>query len=78
MKGGVLYQREQRGNLWRFEIQTFKGRTFGNWRKWYADGDGWKPTRDGCTIPLNDLRVLTTALMEYHGLEVPKGLEIDY
>lgn len=77
MTGGVLYQRKQRGNLWKLEIQTFKDRTFGNWRKWYADGDNWKPTRDGCTIPLDDLRALTAALMEYHGLEVPKGLEID-
>ena len=77
MTGDVLYQRKQRGSLWKLEVQTFKDRTFGNWRKWYSVGDDWKPSREGCTIPLDDLRTLTAALMEYHGLEVPGALQID-
>ncbi len=75
MTGEVLFQRKQRGNLWKLEIQTYKNRTFGNWRKWYLDGDQWKPTREGCTMPLDDLRALTAALMEHHGLEAPEALK---
>lgn len=75
MTGEVLFQRKQRGNLWKLEVQTYKNRTFGNWRKWYPDGEGWKPTREGCTMPLEDLLALTFALMEYHGLEAPEALK---
>jgi hypothetical protein len=77
MAGHVLFWRKQRGNLWKLEVQTYKDRTFGNWRKWYADGDGWRPSREGCTMPLGDLKALTAALMEYHGLAVPAALKTD-
>ncbi len=76
MTGTIFFQRRQRGNLWQFEVQTYKNRTFGNWRKWYLDGSDWKPSREGCTIPLDDLRELTVALMEYHGLDAPGVLKM--
>jgi hypothetical protein len=55
--------------LWRLEVQTFRGRTFGNWRKWYRKGEDWKPTKEGFTFPLDRLADLTGCLMAYHGLE---------
>lgn len=75
MSGPVLFEQSHRGHLWRLEITSFKGQEFANWRKWYASPEGWKPTRDGCTVPLDRLGELTAALMAYHGLDVPDGLE---
>ena len=79
MSGPVIFEHRHRGHLWRLEIASLKGRTFANWRKWYAVAgeDGWKPTREGCTMPLTGLGALTASLMAYHGLEPPEGLEID-
>ena len=77
MSGEVIFEHRHRGHLWRLEVATFKGRSFGNWRKWYSDGEGWRATREGCTIPLEGLGTLTAGLMAYHGLEPPEGLEID-
>ena len=74
MSGAVLFEHRHRGDLWRLEVNTFNGRTFANWRKWYVANDGWKPTRDGCTIPLETLGELTASLMAYHGLEPPEAL----
>lgn len=74
MSGPVLFEIERRGHLWRLEIATHKGRTFANWRKWYLQAGAWKPTREGCTIPLDRLGDLTACLMAYHGLEAPAGL----
>lgn len=75
MTGTPIFEHRHRGHVWRLEVQTFKGRTFGNWRKWYAEGDGWKPTREGFTMPLEALADLTAALMRHHGLTPPEGLE---
>lgn len=75
MTGGYIFEHRHKGNLWRLEVQTFRGRTFANLRKWYAEGEGWKPTRDGFTMPLESLAGLTAGLMAHHGLEVPEGLE---
>lgn len=72
----ILYERHQRGCLWRLGVQTFKGRRFGNLRKWYLCGAEWKPSREGFTMPLADLGVLTAALIEFLGLEVPNELSI--
>lgn len=75
MSGPVLFEHRHRGHLWRLEIQSFKGRTFGNWRKWYpAEGGDWRPTREGCTIPLDALAELTACLMAHHGLPPPDTL----
>lgn len=75
MSGPVIFEQSHRGNLWRLEVASFKGRDFANWRKWYRADDGWKPTREGCTMPVERLGELTAVLMAYHGLDVPDGLE---
>lgn len=74
MSGPILFEQKHRGHVWRLEVNTYKGKTFGNWRKWYADGDGWKPTREGCTVPLERLPDLMASLMAFHGLKAPDGL----
>ena len=76
MSGPVIFEHRHRGHVWRLEVQSFKGRTFGNLRKWYAADDGWKPTREGFTMPLEALAGLTAALMLHYGLEPPESLEI--
>jgi hypothetical protein len=74
-QAGVIFERVHRGHRWRLEVAAHAGRTFANWRKWYqADGE-WKPTREGCTFPLEALWELTASLMAYHGLEAPDGPE---
>lgn len=72
---GVLFERDYRGDLWRLEVATHGGRRFANWRKWYDANGKWKPTKQGCTFPLDDLWTLTTVLMAHHGLPVPEGPE---
>ncbi len=74
MSGPWLFEQPHRGHLWRLEVQTFRGRTFGNWRKWYRKGEDWKPTKEGFTFPLDRLADLTGCLMAYHGLEPPDEL----
>jgi hypothetical protein len=76
MTGSVIFEHRHRGHLWRLEVASYRGRSFGNWRKWYSDGGSWRATREGCTIPLEALRGLTAGLMAYHGLEPPDGFEI--
>lgn len=68
----ILFEHTYRGHRWRLEVTEHQGRTFGNWRKWYDAGGTWKPTREGCTFPLEGLWKLTAALMEHHGLPAPK------
>lgn len=67
MTGRVLFERQHRGHLWRLEIATFKGRTFANWRKWYRSDDAWKPTRVGCTMPIDCLNDLAVGVTGYLG-----------
>ncbi len=50
MSGAILFEQPYRGDVWRLEIASHDGRTFGNWRKWYREGDTLKPTRQGVTI----------------------------
>lgn len=77
MSGPFLFEHRHRGHLWRLEVQTFKGRTFANWRKWFMGAEGWKPTKEGFTMPLDALWALTGNLMSHHGLEPPHGPETD-
>ena len=65
MIGGLLFEQTHRGQVWRLEITSHDGRTFGNWRKWYWSGDTLKPTREGCTVPLERLPELETALRDW-------------
>lgn len=61
----ILFEQPYRGDLWRLEVATHEGRTFGNWRKWYRDGDTLKPTRQGVTFPVERLDELQAALTDY-------------
>ncbi len=65
MSSAVLFEQPYRGNLWRLEVAEHEGRTFGNWRKWYCDGETWKPTRQGVIIPLNRLAELGESVGGY-------------
>lgn len=67
----VLFDQSHRGDVWRLEIATHCGRTFGNWRKWYHDGVELKPTRQGATIPLERIAELHAALGAYLAGEPP-------
>ena len=61
----VLFEQAYRGDMWRLEVATQNGRTFGNWRKWYRDGETLRPTRQGVTFPVERLDELQSALAEY-------------
>ena len=61
----VLFEQAYRGDLWRLEVATHNGRTFGNWRKWYRDGETLRPTKQGVTFPVERLDELQSALAEY-------------
>ncbi len=76
MNGRVLFEQTYKGNLWRLEIASYRGRARGNWRKWYHDGDAWKPSREGCTIPLDRLPELADALAAYASENAPSALKI--
>ena len=74
MSGAILFEQPYRGDVWRLEITSHDGRTFGNWRKWYWAGDTLKPTRQGVTIPLERLSELQAALTAHFAGEAPGGL----
>ena len=69
----LLFEQSHHGDVWRFEIATHKGRSFGNWRKWYHDGLELKPTRAGVTIALERLPELHAALTAYLDSAPPPG-----
>jgi len=61
MTGALLFELAKGGDIWRLEVVEYQGRTFGNWRKWWRDGDTLKPTKQGVTIPLERLSELHAA-----------------
>lgn len=69
----ILFEQPHRGDVWRLEIVTYDGRTFGNWRKWYRDGDTLKPTKQGSTIPLERIVELHASLGAYIAGDAPDG-----
>jgi hypothetical protein len=71
MSRAVLFEQLYRGDVWRLEVAEHQGRTFGNWRKWYWDGDDLKPTREGVTIPLPRLAELHAAIGAYLASDAP-------
>lgn len=73
MSGALLFEQQYRGDVWRFEVASHDGRTFGNWRKWYRDGETLKPTRQGVTIPLERLPELQAALTAYLASQASSG-----
>jgi hypothetical protein len=73
MNEHLIFEQKNRGHNWRLDISTFKGRTFANWRKWYLCDGGWKPTREGCIIPLERLEELQASLTAYCEAEGLRG-----
>lgn len=70
-----LFEHHHRGEVWRLEIQTYRGCTSANMRKWYRTPAGeWNRTKIGFTFPLCKLREFTADLMEHHGIEPPDTL----
>ena len=61
----VLFEQAYRGDMWRLEVTTHNGRTFGNWRKWYRDGETLRPTKQGVTFPVDRLDELQSAVATY-------------
>jgi hypothetical protein len=75
MTGAVLFEALHRGDVWRLEVTSHEGRTFGNWRKWWRDGETLKPTRQGVTIPLERMAELHAAIGAYLAMNAPHGPE---
>jgi hypothetical protein len=73
MSGPVLFDVSYRGDLWRLELATHDGRTFGNWRKWYWDGDTLRPTREGCTFAPERLVELEASLAAWRTGKEPSA-----
>lgn len=71
-----LFEHPYRGDLWRLEVQTYRGQTRASWRKWYRDKEGeWHRTQTGVTFPLEKLRELTLDLLAHHGIDPPVMLQ---
>ena len=73
MTGAVLFEVTQRGDRWRLEVSSHEGRTFANWRKWWSDGDDWKPTRQGVTFSLERMGEMHEAIGAYIAANAPTG-----
>ena len=69
----ILFEHPYRGDVWRLEVAKHDGRTFGNWRKWYREGETLKPTRQGVTIPLERLAELGESVAGYFAAQPPSG-----
>ena len=65
----------QRGDIVLVQINEHGGKIFGNFRKWYSEGDVLKPTRQGVTIPLEALPDLHKALGAYLAGAAPAALK---
>lgn len=71
----LIFEQPYKGHLWRLEISHYRGHARGNWRKWYQDQGEWKPTKEGCTIPLERVPELAGALTAYAATMAPSGPE---
>ena len=63
--GTLLYEYRQNQKAKRFMISEHAGYIYAELREWYKDGDEWKPSRKGCTIPLDEMAAFSQALSEY-------------
>ncbi len=61
----VLFELSHRGDVWQLAVVEYRGRTSGDFRKWYWDGDNLKPGREGVSIPLGRLPELYEAIGAY-------------
>ena len=73
MSGAVLFEHDYQGSRWRLQVTPYNGRTFAQWRRWYFDGDTLKPTREGCTIPLERLPELMAAVESWLSMNASSG-----
>lgn len=65
MNKHALFEQKYRHNLWRLDVSFYKGQRFANWRKWYLSEDGWRPTKEGCTFPVERLDELQASIAAY-------------
>lgn len=78
MSGGarniLLFEQRQRGDLWRLQLSTYKGRTAIDWRKWYRDDEGVEhATRQGVKISLERQPDLLAAIEACQLESAPDG-----
>lgn len=61
----ILWEHPHGGNLLRFAIRSYKGKSFAELRSWYPAADGWRHGAKGCTMPLERIGELGRALTGY-------------
>ncbi len=60
--GILLYEFRQSNKSKRFMLKEYHGKHYAELREWYQVGDEWKPSRKGCTIPIDEIAPLYQAL----------------
>ncbi len=60
--GLLLYEFRQSNKSKRFMLKEYHGKHYAELREWYQVGDEWKPSRKGCTIPIDEIAPLYQAL----------------
>ena len=64
-KDTVVWEYPHGGNLLRFMVREYQGKTFAELRAWYRKDDEWRHGLKGCTMPLERIGELGTALTAY-------------
>lgn len=62
---GTIWEAPHGGELIRFSVCEYKGQRYAELRRFYRSGDGWKPSKQGCTMPLWALSELHRAHADY-------------
>ena len=65
MNKRTLFEHRYRDKLWRLDADTFHGELRLNWRAWFEHDGVWKPTRQGCIIPIARAAELAAALASF-------------
>ena len=65
MNGKLLFEHPKSGDWIRVTIETYKGRSYANFRRWYGEVGALRPTRVGVTIPLERLPALHASIGAY-------------
>lgn len=73
MTESILIEIPQGRDRVRVEVSDYKGKSFLNVRRWYPDGDLWKPTRQGVTIALASVPDIHAALGAYLASNPPRA-----
>lgn len=66
--GLLLYEFRQGGKSKRFMQKEYCGKHYAELREWFRVGDEWKPSRKGCTIPIDEIAALCHALKGHNGV----------